>query len=305
MSVAVLGSLNLDLFFDTSHFVRPGETLKPLRQSTSPGGKGLNQAIACARAGAETIMGGAVGPDGDLLKRVLHQNQVKTSFIKTDPEILSGKAVIQRCHGENCILLDAGANALIDEAYIKDFLNETANAKILLLQNEIPRPDLILQLASGQNRKIILNPAPMSEEILNCPLEGVDCLIVNETECRELFGDKIDLVEIMHKWIQSHPESSIIITLGSKGAIFQKGDLRLYMPVYPAHCADSTGAGDTFTGFIAAGLDAGLTDEKMIQQAAAAAALSIAKEGAACAVPDADSVKKLMDQHPDIQPAQF
>ena len=136
MNIYNLGSLNIDYVYRVSHFVRAGETLSSSDMEVFPGGKGLNQSIALARAGAQVIHGGMIGADGAFLEELLIKNGVK-SRIKTK-NTPTGHAIIQvDPEGHNCILLFGGTNQMVDEGYIRHFLHDAAPGDLLLLQNEV------------------------------------------------------------------------------------------------------------------------------------------------------------------------
>lgn len=316
MAIAVLGSLNIDFFFDTDHIVCDGETLKTQKQTVQAGGKGLNQAIACSRAGQKTVMGGKIGSDGKMLVDLLETSGADCRLVETEPDVLSGKAIIQRTpDSRNAILLYPGANSAIDAVYLDFFFEQTKEIPCLLLQNEISSLDIILKKARESDKKVFFNPAPMSPDIFNADLDGISCLILNQTESMQLASKDMKAGEhrfeteilqvLIERWVRSHPFSSILVTIGDKGALYQDYSRRLYMPPYPVEAVDSTGAGDTFTGYFTAAVSEGLETDLALQYASAAAALSVSRFGAAVSVPNRTEVEELIEKHPEIKTSPF
>lgn len=160
MAVYVIGSLNIDMFFDVDHFVRPKETLMPERTQVLPGGKGLNQACACAKGKAQTWIAGKIGADGTLLLDTLNKAGVDTTFVEIEKDKLSGRAVIQRDRkAENCILLDPGANHAIDKEDFEKVLVHVGPEDIVLIQNEISNLDVLATLLKEKECFVVFNPA--------------------------------------------------------------------------------------------------------------------------------------------------
>lgn len=292
MAIYVLGSINTDLFFDVPHFVRPGETLMPGSVQILPGGKGLNQAVACAKAGSKTWMGGRIGKDGEFLLEMLNQAGVNTDLVGVDNQILSGKALIQRdAAKENAIVLYPGTNHAIFPAQVDEFFDSIPDQEILLLQNEISSLPYILQKAKTKQMQIFFNPAPMTDEIKALDLSMIDVLIVNETEGKELLGEQGNPKAICAKWVESHPDCAIVMTLSSKGSLYMDHDYFFEISAYTMPVVDTTGAGDTFIGYLVSGIDRGLPIEKALKQASYGAALSVTKPGAAPSIPTLEQVE--------------
>ena len=272
MKVINFGSLNIDLVYHVRDFVRPGETISATSTAKFPGGKGLNQSIALARAGVKTFHAGMIGTDGKFLLDLLHDNGVDSSAVAVDPATPSGHAVIQVADsGENAIVLYPGTNRKITPELIARAFAKAEAGDVLLLQNEISRIPDIMREAAKKRMRIFLNPAPMTEEVLDYPLELVDTLIVNETEWEVLAGHKL-------------PASvNVLKTLGARGAVYNDGVKVAAKPV--AEVVDTTAAGDTFIGFFIADLLQGKDVKAAMETAAAAAAWCIRHEGAAVSIP--------------------
>ena len=272
MKVLNFGSLNIDFVYRVRDFVRPGETISAASFARFPGGKGLNQSIALARAGARVLHAGAVGTDGGFLVDLLRENGVDCSLVAVIDDTPTGHAVIQVADsGENSIVLYPGANHRIADELIDRALALTAPGDILLLQNEISAMPEIMRRAAERNLRIFFNPAPMTGAVAAYPLELVDTLIVNETEWAALSASRPTL------------RCNILKTLGAKGAVYNG------MIVVPAervdNVVDTTAAGDTFIGYFIAELIAGRDVESAMKTATRASAWCIRHVGAAPSIP--------------------
>ena len=272
MKVINFGSLNIDFVYHVHDFVRPGETISATSTAKFPGGKGLNQSVALARAGVKTLHAGMVGEDGKLLIVTLCVNGVDCSAVAVDPLTPSGHAMIQVADsGENAIVLYPGTNRKITPELIARALAVAEAGDVLLLQNEISRIPEIMREAAKRRMRIFFNPAPMTKEVPDYPLELVDTLIVNETEWEALAGHKL-------------PKSvNVLKTLGARGAVYNDAVKVAAKPV--AEVVDTTAAGDTFIGFFIAELLQGKDVKTAMETAAAASAWCIRHEGAAVSIP--------------------
>lgn len=200
------GSLNQDMVYSVDHTVRPGETTASSKLKFFCGGKGLNQSIALARAGAKVFHAGCVGSDGERLLEKLKENGIDTSFIKKC-DMPSGHAIIQvDKNGQNSILLFGGANKQIDEEQIAKVLSDFKVGDKLFLQNEINAVDKIITAASKKGMEIVLNPSPFGDEILSYPLDKITWFVVNETEANELTGES-DPDKILSVFSEKYPSA--------------------------------------------------------------------------------------------------
>ena len=272
MKVLNFGSLNIDLVYRVREFVRPGETISAQSFSRFAGGKGLNQSISLARAGAPVLHAGAVGTDGGFLLELLRENGVDHSLVAVDGDTPTGHAVIQVADsGENSIVLYPGANHRISEVLIDRALALTEPGDILLLQNEISAMIDIMRRAHDRNLRIFFNPAPMTEAVGAYPLELVDTLIVNETEC-----------EALTRW-RPPLKVNVLQTLGARGAVYNG---KIIVPAERvANVVDTTAAGDTYIGYFIAEVMAGKDVESAMQTATRASAWCIQHHGAAPSIP--------------------
>lgn len=302
MAVYVIGSMNIDMFFDVDHFVRPKETLMPERTQVLPGGKGLNQACACAKGKAQTWMAGKIGADGTLLLDTLNEAGVDTTFVETEKDKLSGRAVIQRDRkAENCILLVPGANHDLERADFERVLVHVGREDIVLIQNEISNLDVLATLLKEKECFVVFNPAPVTKDIPD-DLSFVSCLVVNEVEIEQLLGESGKPEFLCGEWLKRYPDSSIVLTLSSSGSLYMDKDKTIFMPAYKVHAVDTTGAGDTYTGFLCAMLDRGFLIETALRFASAASAIAVTMPGAASSIPDLEVVKEKIEQNGDVCP---
>lgn len=284
MKILNFGSMNLDTVYQVPHFVWPGETLSADAVEVHPGGKGLNQSIALARAGAPVYHAGCLGVGGDALADLLRENGVNVDFLRPCTA-LQGSAMIQVTPtGENCILLYPGSNREVTEAQITETLAAFGPGDWLLLQNEINRIPEILEAASERGMKIVLNPSPCDEAMEKLDLSRVDWLIVNEVEAAQLTGSD-DPLTVWGRLHARFPKLSLLLTLGEDGSVAFSGDMALRQAANPTPVADTTGAGDTYTGYFLAALTLGLPLAECMRRASCAAALSVSRRGAADSIP--------------------
>ena len=289
MKIYNLGSLNIDYVYAVEHFVQAGETLSSKEMRVFPGGKGLNQSIALARAGAQVIHGAVVGDNGDFLLQVMADSGVDISRIRKVPGSC-GHAIIQvDGAGQNCILLYAGTNHMVDRAYAEGFLADACPGDVLLLQNEVSGLRDIFELAARKGMRIAFNPSPYHENLKKLPLSYVTWWFCNEVEGEALFGSANPAV-MAERFRQQYPHSNLVLTLGSRGSILVSEDKCFAQPIYPVDTVDTTAAGDTFTGFFLAYVTAGKTVEEAIDRAAKAASITVSRIGASDSIPWADEL---------------
>lgn len=286
LNIINFGSLNVDHVYSVEHFVRPGETISSTSYGRFCGGKGLNQSVALANAGAHVHHVGKIGSDGIFLRERLTQSNVDTSYLLTG-QGASGHAMIQvNSIGENSIVLFGGENQNILLSEIEKALTSLKETcSYLLLQNEINNISDIMKLASSLGFKIIFNAAPMDSKITSYPLNLVDIFLLNEIEGSGLTfeSDSDNILEAMRK---IYPKASTLLTLGPKGAVYQSGDEKISVPAEKVDPIDTTGAGDTFIGFFLAHLLSKKADiNYSLKIASRAAAACIGKKGAVDSIP--------------------
>lgn len=284
MKIYNLGSLNIDYVYTVDHFVTAGETLASDHMAVFPGGKGLNQSVALAKAGAAVIHGAVIGDNGEMLLTTLAEAGVDVSRIKRMPGSC-GHAIIQvEKSGQNCILLFAGTNHCIDKAYIEQFLVDAEKEDIFLLQNEISGLDVAFEIAHQKHMQIAFNPSPFHEDIKKLPLSRVKWWFCNEIEGAALFGSS-DPKEIAKTFAKQYPNSHLILTLGKDGSVYINTDTYIEQPIYPVRAVDTTAAGDTFTGYFLATLAGGKDVAVSLDLAARAAAIAVSRPGASSSIP--------------------
>jgi len=294
MKILNFGSMNIDYSYYVDHFVKPGETIGSTDLKISCGGKGLNQSIAMARAGAKVWHAGAVGEkDGKLLTDLLQENEVNIEYVETRA-CSSGHAIIQVTkNAENNIILFGGANQKITENQIEHTLDAFQTGDFLVLQNEINLMDELIMKAKERGIKVFFNPSPMDESVLLLPLSAVDYFFLNEDEASALCAiDEDDTTKQIMELTRKYPNAGIIITVGSKGAYFADRAMNkpIHQACFPLKAVDTTAAGDTFMGYFIASVSRGDSPEKAMRMASYAASLSVSRYGAATSIPTLNEV---------------
>ncbi len=291
MKILNFGSVNVDHVYYVGHFVRPGETLSSLSYNKFSGGKGANQSIALARAGADVYHAGRIGADGIWLNEKLEESGIKTKYLEVC-ETPTGHAIIQVSKsGENSIILFGGANQTVDAKFADSVLKKFRGGDCLLLQNEISSTAHIMREASRLKLKIIFNPAPMNDEVLSYPLKLVDVFILNEIEAAELAGTN-GTDKIIHEMKRKFPKALTILTLGSKGVAYMDGATIVRVPAFKVKAVDTTAAGDTFIGYYLACISKGDNLRDAISTACKASAICVTRHGASDSIPELCEVRK-------------
>lgn len=295
--ITVFGSTNLDQIGTVSRLPRPGETVAGGTFSMAAGGKGANQALAARRAGAEVRHVSGVGNDAfaDLALALLRADGVDLSAVKVADGATGIAMIFVDSAGENVIAILPGANGAMTPEDAEMALKEQRGG-VLLVQQEIPQAatERALDLARAQGMTTILNTAPFLDTT-PAIASRADIVIANETEFALLSGtDEDQLDTAMADWARTRRQT-IIVTLGAEGAraVTAEGKA-IAVPAMPVKPVDTVGAGDTFCGYLAAGLDGGLTLEDAMKRAAIAASLACLKPGAQPAIPLAEAVERAM-----------
>ena len=284
MKILNFGSLNLDLVYQMPHFVRAGETRSSTSFTRNVGGKGLNQSVALAKAGAQVYHAGLVGEDGEMLRSFLQENGVDVRFVRT-VDAPSGHAVIQvEPAGNNCIFLYGGANQCVTEAFIREALEPFEAGDFLILQNEINDIGRIIELAADRGMQVVLNPSPIADNLKSLPLERISWFILNEIEGAELSG-RSDAGDVLEGLTALYPHARIVLTLGSESSVYAGEGRRVHQSAYRVKAVDTTAAGDTFTGFFFAAMAEGAPVEEALRRASKASAISVTRPGAAASIP--------------------
>ncbi|WP_338549597.1 ribokinase [Roseovarius phycicola] len=283
-----LGSINIDYFYSLQRLPLVGETCAADEFETGLGGKGANMSVAIARAGGEVRHIGSIGHDAAWAQDYLTKAGVETSFVQK-MDAPTGHAVIYRdAFGENTIVIHPGANVLQDKDWISSALANSEAGDILLLQNETNLQDYAAALGHGSGFRVAYAAAPFDANALQAVLPYIHILILNEVELAQLCKTSVDTPD-------SLDVDLVVVTKGSEGcAIYSKELGETHMPALPVTAIDTTGAGDTFTGFFLAQLDRGCSVEDAATCANAAAALMVTRKGTADAIPSASDVEQLL-----------
>jgi len=300
MRILDLGSLNVDYVYRVDSFLAPGETKAALSRAVHAGGKGLNQSVALARAGAQVFHAGKLGQGGDILRETLSEAGVDISLLRRS-DLPTGHTFIQvDAAGQNCILLYGGANRDLSREDIESFLAPFGPGDLVLLQNEINEVALAMRLAKERGLQIAFNPSPMEESVRNYPIELVDFFILNEVEAFSLTADRgTDPENAIAALLQRSPNAAVVLTLGAEGSIYARGGLgdrprsgeRIRQAAYRVQAQDTTAAGDTFTGYFLAALAEGQTPAAALDLASKAAAICVTRRGAAPSIPSRAEVE--------------
>jgi ribokinase len=283
--VWVAGSINMDLIATAPRHPAVGETVLGHDLARLPGGKGANQAVAAARSGAPTRLVGAVGDDafGTELRTYLNGQGIATGTVVTKADKPTGTALIVVADADNTIVVVPGANAALGDADAPP-ASAFAAGDVVVAQLETPQATTIKVFAAAHARgaTTILNAAPaalLDTDLL--PL--IDLLVVNESE-RELLRNQLD----------GNPPITVICTLGANGVSTTTSDGSVIVTEgRKVDAVDTTGAGDCFVGYLAAGLASGRALTAAIERANSAAALSVQRTGAAPSIPTAAEVDQL------------
>lgn len=299
MKIINFGSLNIDRVYELTDFVTPGATVSAKELNTFAGGKGLNQSIAAARAGAHVFHVGAVGSDGAFLLDLLKDAGADVSMTKT-LDFESGHAIIQvNQNGQNCIIIYGGTNRKLTRDHIDSALRLAEPGDIALLQNETNNIPYIMEQASAHGMKVAWNPSPIPENLSMFPLEKVDYLIVNEIEGAALAGlgaEEKNFELILSALREKYPKVRVVLTLGDQGVLYEDEAGKASHPVFQAKAVDTTAAGDTFCGYFLAGICQGRTVSECLRQASAASSIAVSRSGAAPSIPVYKEVEAFLEK---------
>lgn len=285
MKILNFGSCNIDYVYSVDHMVLPGETISAQEANCFPGGKGLNQSMALSAAGAKVYHAGCVGDDGDFLTDIMTKGGVDIRYVKKVPG-MTGRAIIQVTpNGENSIIVHSGSNGEITHGQIDDVLDNFDKGDILVLQNEINDIGYIVDKAYEKGMQIVFNPSPFNEISMAIPLEKISYLFVNQIEAESYSSGK-DFVTWKK---ENYPDLKVVMTLGSKGCVYL-GEEEIRQNSYKVKAVDTTGAGDTFSGYFVAGIAMGKSPEESLKNASKAAAIAVSRPGAASAIPEIEEV---------------
>jgi ribokinase len=294
MTIYNFGSINLDHLYQLDHFVRPGETMASNSYQCLLGGKGANQSVALAKAGARVKHVGAIHYNDQAIIKQLESLGVDTALIEKI-DVPTGHAIIQlNKEAENSIILYQGANHALTEEQVDQVLSQASAGDWVLLQNETNLIEYTMRKAQEHGVKVAFNPAPMDAELTKKVLGFVDLLIVNEVEAMDLIGTS-DIDSTIAAFPKAYPELTVLITLGKAGVCYfsgkeSAGKEKLFVKAFSVKAVDTTAAGDTFIGFCLASLMNGDDITQSITRACAASASCVTRLGAASSIPTQDEV---------------
>lgn len=293
MKILNFGSCNIDYVYSLDHIVVPGETLTASGMEQFPGGKGLNQSVAAARAGAQVYHAGVVGSDGDMLRQVLEQSGADITYLHQE-NCPNGHAIIQLSStAQNSIFLYVGTNGMVTKEYIDTVLANFAPGDILILQNEISNVPYLIDKGYELGLQILFNPSPFDDSLTKLPLHKIAYLILNEVEAKGFFGAE-EPDQILAQKRRLWPQMKMVLTLGKEGCIYACGDEEIRCPAFQVKAVDTTAAGDTFAGYFAAALAEGMEEQSALRRASAASALAVSGMGAAPSIPVRERVEEAL-----------
>lgn len=296
MAIINFGSINIDHVYQVDHFVQPGETLASTHYQQLLGGKGANQSIALAQAGADVRHVGSIHENDATFKQTLIKKGVDCRGVRCS-ETPSGHAIIQVTpSGENAIVLFGGANQTITVDTVNKALLDTSSSDWVLTQNETSSIADVLRLAKESQLKVAFNPAPMSESVKGLPLDCIDLLIVNETEAAAL-TDKEELDDILTVFKEQWSHCEVIITLGKAGVMMLRGNDTIEVEAFSVDAVDTTAAGDTFIGYFLSAYSTHTDAKRALTRGCAASAIAVTREGAAQSIPTQKEVDRFLAKH--------
>ena len=291
--ILVFGAINIDLIVPVPALPRPGETVLGDDYALLPGGKGANQALAARRAGVEVMMAGAVGSDAfaEAALELLRADGIDLGLVRRVGRPTGCAAIMVGAAGENLIAVAPGANREAVAADVPDQL--LGPGAIVLCQNEVPMAEsaTLIHRATSRGARTVLNLAPAGPTPPGL-LADLDFLVVNETEAATLGDDPVALARELRQ--------ALIVTRGAVGSTaFLADGSRLDVPALAIEPVDTTGAGDTFVGVLAAGLDQDLALDTALRRASAAAGLACLARGAQTAIPEGAAIDAAICRLPD------
>lgn len=292
--ILVAGSANLDFVVRAAHIPAPGETVMGQTFTTYPGGKGANQAVACARAGgAATAMLLALGDDAHALPLLasLEDARVRLHTVRCPDQATGCAFICVADNAENAITVAPGANLRLQSQHLPDL----QGISHLLMQLEIPIATVTAyaQRAQARGVQVVLNAAP-AQALPPELMRAVDLLVVNEGELRALVTEGATVASM----VQQLDVPTVVVTLGQRGCIARQHDDFVLQPAFKISPLDTTAAGDTFCGTLVAHLGRGETLARALRTASAAAALACTASGAQSSIPTAAAVDNFLQQQP-------
>lgn len=295
MKVLNIGSMNLDFVYNVDHIVQPGETESSSDRNVFLGGKGMNQSMALAKAGAAVYHGGMIGEDGKVFLDACKEYGVNSDYIRV-VEGATGHAIIQiDNHAQNSILLFGGANQKLTEGYVDEVLAGFEAGDVLLLQNEVNLLPYIVDRAYEKGMQIALNPSPFDNKLKAVDMTKISIFLLNEVEGGQITG-LTEPKEVLAKMQEMFPKAKIVLTLGKDGALYAEGETTCYQPIFKVQAVDTTAAGDTFTGYFLAGLMEGLEIPRVLKMSAKASSIAVTRQGAVPSIPYRKEVEEALKE---------
>ena len=284
MAIWNLGSINADFVYAVPHIPAPGETLSSTGRKVFLGGKGANMSVAAARAATRVNHIGAVGPDGGwAVQRLLEYGVDTRHIIEVATETAQAIIMVDPA-GENAIVLHPGANAQIPQTTLQTAMAEAQAGDWLVIQNETNLQRTAAALGKKMGLRVAYAAAPFDADRVMAVLPHLDFLILNAVEADQL-------KQATGQGPADLKVTDVIVTLGADGADWYGRDGKQHFDAIKVDPVDTTGAGDTFTGYVLAGLDRGLPMAQAIGQAIKASALMVMRHGTAYVIPDLSEVQ--------------
>lgn len=300
--ILVVGSINVDVVFEVHGIPSTGQTILAHNKTTNPGGKGANQAVAASKLGADVVLLGCVGTDGNgtALLESLNNAGVNTDYVLRTDKVHTASAYICVSEaGENAIVVDSCANYLVTPEYLLAHEHLFKQADYCILQMEIPEDAVkkAIVLSHLNSVKVILNPSPLENFDMSI-LDGVEYIIANKDEATTLI-DMPNVPEISaDSWVhfmRCHGIRNLIITQGEKGAHhYSASGNDAFYPSQPQHTVDTTGAGDTFLGAFTHAIASNYTVDSAIKFANAAAGITVTRKGAQKSFPNKEELNEYL-----------
>jgi len=290
MKVFNFGSINIDHIYRVGDLVRPGETIASDNYRMMLGGKGANQSIALVKAGMMVQHIGRISDADEWICRKFQDYGIGAYCLRLVDEP-TGHAIIQVTdEGENAILLHGGANQSHSINDLAEYISNSDNGDWLLLQNECNLTSETLELAKKQGMTVVFNPAPMTPEVKELPLQYVDHLIVNEIEAEGLISDPVITLEqpeaLLNELYSRYPHMKIVLTLGDKGVMYRDAEQTVTVAAEKVETVDTTAAGDTFIGYYIQQFMTGASVRTALEVASKASAITVQTIGASESIPD-------------------
>ena len=289
MRILNIGSLNLDYVYRVDHIILPGETEATHSREVFLGGKGINQSIALAKAGASVFHGGLIGPGGQPFLEACREYGVDFRYIRSI-DAPDGHTEIQiDREGQNSILLFGGTNRMLTREFVDSILADFGAEDMLLLQNEVNLLPYIIDRAYERGMTVVLNPSPFNSLVQEADLSKVSLFLLNEIEGHQLTGFRSP-EQILQTLRQRYPQARIVLTLGKDGAYYADAAQTVFQPIFPVKAVDTTAAGDTFTGFFLASLTEGIPVAQALHISAKASSICVTRPGAVASIPTKEEV---------------